>query len=130
MTKNAHIEEIIKKSPIENLFFISAGPIVPNPSELMESGILDELITHLKTRYEYIIIDTTPIGIVADATLVMKYASSILLVVRNNYTSKEILKSAINILKTNKCNNYDLIYNDLNLQKSSYKHYSNYYIDK
>jgi len=130
MTKNANIEEIIKKSPIENLFFISAGPIVPNPSELMESGILDEMITYLKTRYEYIIIDTTPVGIVADATLVMKYASSILLVVRNNYTSKEILKSAINILKTNKCNNYDLIYNDLNLQKSSYKHYSNYYIDK
>jgi tyrosine-protein kinase Etk/Wzc len=130
MTKNANAEEIIRKTPIENLSFISAGPIVPNPTELMESGALDELINDLKTRFDYIIIDTTPVGIVADATLVMKYASSILLVIRNNYTSKETLKNVIDILKTNKFNNYDLIYNDLNLQKSSYKHYSNYYIDK
>jgi capsular exopolysaccharide synthesis family protein len=130
MTKNSNSEEIIKKTPIENLFFISAGPIVPNPSELMESGMLDELINDLKTRFDYIIIDTTPVGIVADATLMMKYASNILLVIRNNYTSKEILKNVISILETNKFNNYDLIYNDLNLQKSSYKHYSNYYIDK
>jgi len=130
MTKNSNSEEIIKKTPIENLFFISAGPLVPNPSELMESGMLDELINDLKTRFDYIIIDTTPVGIVADATLMMKYASNILLVIRNNYTSKEILKNVISILETNKFNNYDLIYNDLNLQKSSYKHYSNYYIDK
>jgi capsular exopolysaccharide synthesis family protein len=130
MTKNATAEDIIRKTPIENLSFISAGPIVPNPSELMESGVLDDLINYLKTRYEYVIIDTTPVGIVADATLVMKYASSILLVIRHNYTSKEILKNVVSILKTNKFNNYDVIYNDLNLQKSSYKHYSNYYIEK
>lgn len=130
MTKNAKIDDIIRKTSIENLSFISSGPIIPNPSELLESGGLDDLINYLKTIYDYIIIDTTPVGIVADATLVMKYASTILLVVRNNYTSKEILKNVINILKTNKFNTYDIIYNDLNLQKSSYKHYSNYYIDK
>jgi len=130
MTKNAKIEDIIQKTSIENLSFICAGPIIPNPSELMESGVLDELISYLKTIYDYIIIDTTPVGIVADATLVMKYASSILLVIRHNYTSKEILKSVISVLKTNKFNNYEIVYNDLNIQKSSYKHYSNYYIEK
>ena len=130
MTKNAKVEDIIQKTSVENLSFICAGPIIPNPSELMESGVLDELIDYLKARFDYIIIDTTPVGIVADATLVMKYASSILLVIRHNYTSKEILKSVVSILKTNKFNNYEIVYNDLNLQKSSYKHYSNYYIEK
>jgi len=130
MTKNAKMEDIIRSSGIENLSFISAGPVIPNPSELMESGVLDDLISHLKTIYDYIIIDTTPVGIVADATLMMKYASKILLIIRNNYTSKEILKNVVNILKTSKCNNYDIIFNDLNLQNSSYKNYSNYYIDK
>jgi len=130
MTRNAKAEDIIQKTAIENLSFICAGPIIPNPSELMESGVLDELIDYLKARFDYIIIDTTPVGIVADATLVMKYASSILLVIRHNYTSKEILKSVVSILKTNKFNNYEIVYNDLNLQKSSYKHYSNYYIEK
>ena len=48
---------------------------MPNSSELIESGALDELINYLKTEYEYIIIDTTPAGIVADASLLMKHAS-------------------------------------------------------
>jgi capsular exopolysaccharide synthesis family protein len=130
MTNNATADEIIRKTSIENLSFISAGPVIPNPSELMESGVLDNLINNLKSHYDYIIIDTTPVGIVADAVLMMKYASKILLVIRNNYTSKEILKNVINILKTNKFNNYEIIYNDFNLHKSSYKHYSNYYIEK
>ena len=94
----------------------------------MESGILDNLITNLKTIYDFIIIDTTPAGIVADATLMMKYASKILIVIRNNYTHKDILTSVIKNLITNKFSNYDIIYNDLNIQKSSYRHYSNYYI--
>ncbi len=131
MTNNASADEIIRKTTIQNLSFISAGPVIPNPSELMESGTLDGLIDNLKSKYDYIIIDTTPVGIVADAVLMMKYASKILLVIRNNYTSKEILKNVVSILKTNKFNNYEIIYNDFNLNKSSYKHhYSNYYIEK
>ena len=131
MTHNATSVEIIKKTSINNLSFISAGPVIPNPSELMESGVLDVLIDDLKTKYDYIIIDTTPVGIVADAVLMMKYASKILLVIRNNYTSKEVLKNVVNILKTNKFDHYEIVYNDFNLNKSSYKHhYSNYYIEK
>ncbi len=128
MTKNTSVDEIIKKTSIENLSFISAGPLIPNPSELMELGVLDDLINYLKTKYNYIIIDTTPVGIVADATLLMRYASKILMVIRNNYTRKDIFTNVMDKLKTSKLNNYEIIYNDLNLQKSSYRHYSNYYI--
>lgn len=128
MTKKASAEEIIRKTSIVNLDFISAGPVIPNPSELIESGSLDELFPVLRSQYDYIIIDTTPIGIVADATLLIKYVSKILLVIRNNSTRKDIMTSVVNNLKTNNFNNYDIIYNDLNLHKSSYRHYSNYYI--
>lgn len=128
MTKNASADEIIKNTNIENLSFISAGPLIPNPSELMELGVLDNLINYLKTKFDYIIIDTTPVGIVADATLMMKYASKVLMVIRNNYTRKDIFANVINNFKTNKLNNYDIVYNDLSLHKSSYRHYSNYYI--
>ena len=128
MTKNASVDDIIRHTNIENLSFIPAGPVIPNPSEMMELGVLDSLINDLKSRYDYIIIDTTPVGIVADATLMMKYASKVLMVMRNNYTRKDILINVINNLKTNKLNNYDIVYNDLNLHKISYRHYSNYYI--
>jgi len=128
MTKKATADEIIRNTAITNLDFISAGPVVPNPSELMESGVLDNLINYLKTKYDYIIIDTTPVGIVADAILMMKYASKVLMVIRNNYTRKDIFANVITNLKTNKLSNYEIVYNDLNLHKSSYRHYSNYYI--
>ena len=84
MTNNASIEEITNKTAVENLLFIPAGPVIPNPSEQIESGVLDDLINKLKKEYEYIIIDTTPTGIVADASLLIKYASQILIVSRNN----------------------------------------------
>ncbi len=128
MIKKASPEDIIRNTSITNLDFISAGPVIPNPSELMESGVLDSLISFLKTNYDYIVIDTTPVGIVSDAILLMKYSSKVLMVIRNNYTRKDIFANVINNLKTNKLNNYDIIYNDLNLHKSSYRHYSNYYI--
>jgi tyrosine-protein kinase Etk/Wzc len=128
MMKKASAEDIIKNTSITNLDFISAGPVIPNPSELVESGVLDNLFNFLKAKYDYIIIDTTPVGIVADAILMMQYASKVLMVIRNNYTRKDIFANVINNMKSNKMNNYDIVYNDLSLHKSSYRHYSNYYI--
>lgn len=128
MVKNASADDIIRNTVIKNLDFIPAGPVIPNPSELLELGVLDDLIKYLKTKYDYIIIDSTPVGIVADATLLMKYSTKVLMIIRNNFTRKDIFGNVITSLRTNKLDNYDIIYNDLNLHKSSYRHYSNYYI--
>ena len=88
MVNNAGINEIIKKTEIDNLWFIPAGPVLPNSSELIEAGVLDELIEELKEKFDYVLIDSTPAGLVADATLMIKYADYILLVCRNDYTRK------------------------------------------
>jgi len=128
MANKASADEIIRSTSVSNLNFIPAGPVIPNPSELLELGVLDDLIEFLKTNYDYIVIDTTPVGIVADATLLMKYATKVLMIIRNNYTRKDVFDNVITNLKTNKLDNYDIVYNDLNLHKSSYRHYSNYYI--
>ncbi len=130
MDNNASLEEICNKTVVENLYFIPAGPIIPNPSEQVESGVLDDLINKLKKEYEYIIIDTTPIGIVADASLLIKYASQILLVSRNNFTNKDILAGVIDNLNSKQIANYDVVFNDLSFKKSPYKNYSNYYLKK
>ncbi len=127
MINKSSKEEIIRKTSIENLSFISAGPVLPNSAELIESGALDELIDYLKTKYEYIIIDTTPAGLVADAALMMKYATLNLLVCRNNHTRKDVFRDVLNMLMTNKIENFDVIFNDLNLKKSRYGRYNDYY---
>jgi capsular exopolysaccharide synthesis family protein len=127
MAKEAKIEDIIRNTSVPNLSFIPAGPQLPNPSELMESGILDDLIIYLKSKYEYIILDTTPAGIVADAFLMMKHASEILVVCRNKYTRKDIFSEVINNLQTNNFANYDVVFNDLDLKRSQYGAYNSYY---
>ncbi|MGB8489469.1 MAG: polysaccharide biosynthesis tyrosine autokinase [Bacteroidales bacterium] len=128
MMKKASADDIIRNTAIPNLDFVSAGPVIPNPSELIESGIMDNFINYLRTKYDYIVIDTTPVGIVADAILLMKYASKVLMIIRNNYTRKDLFSNVVNNLKSNKLSNYDIVYNDLSLHRSSYRHYSNYYI--
>ena len=120
-------EDIIQKTDVQNLSFIPAGPILPGSAELIESGSLDILMNYLRTKYEYIIIDTTPAGLVADASLMMKYASLNLLVCRNNHTRKDVFKDVLNILSINKIKNFDVIFNDLSIKKSRYGRYNHYY---
>ena len=128
MIKNAGKDEIIHKTSVENLFFIPAGPVLPNPSELIDAGVLDDLINYLKSRFEFIIIDTPPVGLVAESIQLMKYASQILVVSRNNSTQKEILLNALTSLNSNKIENYEVILNDLDIKNSPYSGYTNYYV--
>ena len=96
-------------------------------SELIEAGALDGLMDYLKNKYEYVIIDTTPAGIVADAALMTKYASLVLLVCRNNFTRKDVFAETLNLFSITKIENFDVVLNDLNIKKSRYGKYDRYY---
>ncbi len=127
MTDNKSKDEIILKTDIDKLHIIPSGPVLPNSSELIEAGALDDLMEYLRNKYEYIIIDTTPAGLVADAALMTKYASLILLVCRNNYTRKDVFNEALSLFNITKIENFDVILNDLNIKKSRYGRYDRYY---
>ena len=127
MVNDVTSREIIKKTSSDNLWFIPAGPILPNSSELIEAGALDNLIEELEQQFDYVIIDSTPAGLVADAALMIKYASYILLVCRNDYTRKDVFTDVLNFFRTNEINNFDIVFNDLDLKKSRYGRYDNYY---
>jgi tyrosine-protein kinase Etk/Wzc len=122
------IDNLIHNTFIKNLSFIPAGPILPNSSEFIESGTLDELINYLKKKYDYVIFDTTPAGLISDSVLMMKYASLVLLVCRNGYTRKDDLSDVLKLFKTNKVENFELIFNDLDIKESRYGRYKNYYL--
>lgn len=127
MTGNGQLADMIQTTKQKNLFFIPAGPIIPNPSELIESGAIDAIIDKLKKEYDYVIIDTTPFGIVADAMSVIKYANQIILICRNNYTNKDLLSGIITTLETHDYDNYDIVFNDMELKHSPYGQYTSYY---
>ena len=89
------IEEITQKTNYDNLDIIVSGPVPPNPSELLMADKMDILFSTLKEKYDCIIMDTPPIGLVSDALNLGKYADASLYLLRQNYTKKAML-SVIN----------------------------------
>ena len=94
------LENIIQPSiKIPNLDIITSGPIPPNPAELIASEKCNELFAELKELYDYIIIDTPPLGLVTDAYLLMRHTDVNLFIVRQGHTNKNIFGSIIRDLE-------------------------------
>ena len=108
-----NLEEIISATAHENLSIISAGPIPPNPSELTSSAKTDELFKLLKERFDYIIIDSPPIGTVSDTFHLATLADTCLLIVRQNQTLKHLLEGTVKDLQISNINNISLVVNDI-----------------
>ena len=90
------LDEITQTSgKIPNLDIITSGPIPPNPAELIASAKCDELFEKLQETYDYIIIDTPPLGLVTDAFLLMRHSDVNLYVVRQGVTNKNIFGNII-----------------------------------
>lgn len=98
--KEETLDNIIQtSSALPSLDIITAGPIPPNPAELIASSKCDELFEELKKRYDYIIIDTPPLGLVTDSFLLMRHSDVNLFIVRQGITNKNIFGSVIKDLE-------------------------------
>lgn len=84
----ATLSECIQKTQVENLSFITAGLIPPNPTELMLRPRFLEVIKELKDNFDIILIDTPPVGIVTDANIILKHTDMSIFVLRAEYTHK------------------------------------------
>jgi capsular exopolysaccharide synthesis family protein len=93
LINKGNLAEVVQKTKVENLDLISAGPIPPNPAELIESHRMGLLMKELEEQYDVIIIDSPPLGLVTDALLLKKYADAGLYIVRHDYTKKAHLKN-------------------------------------
>jgi capsular exopolysaccharide synthesis family protein len=82
------LNAIIQKTRLEHLDVISSGPIPPNPSELLMSDRMELLIEELKEQYDYIVLDSPPLGLVSDSLGLIKFADATIYVVRQNYTKR------------------------------------------
>jgi len=96
-----------------NLSIITSGAIPPNPVELMVNGRLKELFTALKEKFDYIIIDAPPIGIVTDAQILEEFSDASLYVIRRNFTPKSYLKFIDSLYVGKKLKHMNLIFNDV-----------------
>jgi capsular exopolysaccharide synthesis family protein len=105
------LEDVIQKTHIPYLDVITSGPIPPNPSELILGDSMKEMINELKKSYDYIVLDTPPVGLVSDALELSQYCDVTLYVVRQNFTKKEMLTLLNNRTKRGELNNVSIIFN-------------------
>ncbi len=107
------LAECIRSSPIETLDFIAAGPTPPNPSELILRPEFDTLLKELHLKYDVIIIDTPPIGLVTDGVLVMRKVDLPIYVVRADYSKRVFIKNINKLIRNNNFSKLAVILNAL-----------------
>ncbi len=93
------LDEAIQKNVRDNLDVLPAGEIPPNPAELTATDIFGNVIAELKQKYDYIFIDTPPVTVVTDAAIIMKHSMGVVMVVRHNVTTFDILDNAMEAIK-------------------------------
>ncbi|RZS98251.1 GumC family protein [Cecembia calidifontis] len=113
LIKKAKAEDIIQKTPQENLFFIPAGPVPPNPAELLLSDGLKDLISYLEENYDMIIFDTAPLGLVSETTDLMRSFDLNIYVVRQYYSRKEHLVMINDLYKNQQVGNVYGVFNGM-----------------
>lgn len=106
-------DQVIQTSANEYLHLASAGPVPPNPSELLLNSRLKEFFVEAKQRYEYVIIDTPPLAIVTDAFVLSSYADHTLFIVRQNYTPKSLVRTTNDFYASGKIKSMSIVLNDI-----------------
>ena len=112
------LEQIIRTTELsENLHFITCGYIAPNPQELLLGNILTQLFDRLKEKYDCIIVDTSPVGLMSDAMILGGFADVTLFVVRPNYTPKDRIGYINELYHYKRLNNLGVVVNGIKEEK-------------
>ena len=120
LINKSELNEVIEKTEIDSLNVIASGPTPPNPAELLDSKKMRELIIKLNKTYDYVIIDTPPIGLVTDGVILMQHADVNLYLVRHNYSKTGALSIINNLHQQEQVKNVHIIINDFKHSASAY----------
>jgi capsular exopolysaccharide synthesis family protein len=120
--------DCIIKTSVNSFDYIPAGPHPPNPSELLLNGAFNQLLDSLKTKYDYIVMDTPPVGLVTDGVMVMKRSDVSIYVFRANYSKREFINNLSRVIKINKLSNVAAVVNALPSDGKAYGY--GYYEEK
>lgn len=130
LAEEVSFESTVMETGIENLQVLTAGVKPPNPSELLGSKKMNQFVSCLKERYDYIILDTPPILLVTDAQILSKYADGCLLVASSGEVEKEAVIKGKELLEKVDARILGVVLNKVEVNlKGNYGYYYYYYYD-
>lgn len=118
--------QIVSSGINNNLDILMAGPIPPNPAELVSRKNLDDIANLLKEHYDYIIVDTAPVGLVTDTLQIGRIADATVYVCRADYTPKSSFELINSLKQESKLPNMTIVLNGVDLSKKKYGYYYGY----
>lgn len=124
LSKNIDLKDLIVKTSINGLSYIPSGVIPPNPTELIDSLQMQELLASLKNDFDIIIIDTPPIGMIADSLILAQYSDLILFVVRFKHSRFKTIGKTLAQLRQTYSKKVALVANDIKPKYYGYGYYN------
>ena len=126
------IDEVVYKTNYENLYMILAGPYAPNPSEILGDEQFGQLLKAARQVFEYVIVDTPPLGTVVDAAVIAQYCDGAIMVIESGATSYRICEKVKVQLEKAGCKVLGAVLNkvDINGSQGYHGRYTRYYRNK
>jgi capsular exopolysaccharide synthesis family protein len=114
------IEDCVQHRHLPNLDFITAGPIPPNPSELIISKKMEEVIDELKSKYDVVVVDNPPVGLVTDGIRLISMADYPIYILKANYSKKNFILNIEKLVNENNVTKLGIILNNVENNRNNY----------
>jgi capsular exopolysaccharide synthesis family protein len=121
------LDGTIRHVGVPNLDILPCGPVPPSPSELLHTASFLKLLAEMSARYDRVIVDSPPVGVVADAVVISTHVDGALVVLKAGRTSREVARQAVRQLRDVNAPILGAVLNDLDLRNQKYGHYAYYY---
>ena len=120
LSNQSKLEEVVCSTNVENLHIIFSGPVPPNPTELLDSEVFREMLDILRQTYDYILIDTPPLGSVIDSAIVAKISDGAIFVIQSEAISYRFACNVKAQLEKSNCPILGVVLNKLNILNRGY----------
>lgn len=115
-----HIDEVVCKTNYENLYMILSGPFAPNPTEMLGDEQFGQMLKAARQVFEYVIVDTPPLGSVVDAAVIGQYCDSAILVIQSDATSFRVCQRVKTQLEKSGCKILGVVLNKVDVRSKRY----------
>lgn len=132
LSGQAEIKDLICSTNYPNLHIIFGGPVAPNPSGLLSEDLFRTFMKEIRNYYDYIVVDTPPVGSVIDAAVIARYCDGGIFVIEPGVVSYKLAQKCIRQIEKSGCRVIGAVMNKVDTKRdkyysSYYKHYGSYY---